>query len=53
MRAATEDELERTNVQETGAIFLLLDDVILKDLVVQGPRASDCAGHFESGIMGI
>lgn len=35
----------RTNVDQEGAITLLVDDVVAQDLVVEGLGRSDCAGH--------
>ena len=35
-----------TDVQQASAIILLVDNVVVEDLVVQGPRFRLCGGHF-------
>jgi hypothetical protein len=30
--------IRHTDVQQAGAVLLLIDDVVIEDLIVQGPR---------------
>lgn len=34
------------NVEQDCAVIFLVDDVVLEDLVIEGSRSSDYAGHF-------
>lgn len=40
---------KRTNVEQNCAIVLLVDDVVLENLVVQGPGGFHCRRHVVSG----
>ena len=42
-------EKNHTNVEQNCAIVLLVDDVVLKNLVVQGPGGFHCRRHVVSG----
>lgn len=42
-------EKNRTNIEQNCAIVLLVDDVVLENLVVQGPGGFHCRRHVVSG----
>lgn len=36
----------RTNVEENSPVCPLIDDMVLKDLVIEGARLGNCRGHM-------
>lgn len=49
MKIATTLAEKLTNIEQNCAIFLLLDNVVLEDLVIQGLRGFHCRRHGECG----